>query len=240
MDMIKIKVLQDKTDELAKQRNIAEGKKIAYTQQLSAVEGNIYSITQKNEIREKVSAVLGMAGGKTRDNARKHFENIITEALQYITQSNDYKFIVEEMTTRSKPSYEFYVESTVNGVRTKQKPQDAVGGGFVDIISTAIKYAYLEIFNDPKIMNKAIFFDEPGKMVSSMMSVKFAEYVKFLGKHFNRQTIMITHNEDLSVTADKSFLVSKGINGCSTVKELGTLDSLINYEKLDKEIEERV
>ena len=115
----------------------------------------------------------------------------------------------------TKASYEFYIKSTVNGTECIQKPEDANGGGFVDIISVASKYAYLEIFNDPKIMSGTLFFDEPGKMISEQMSVKFAEYLKFLGNHYNRQTIMITHNNNLSSISDRTFVVSKDVNGVS-------------------------
>jgi len=169
---------------------------------------------------EKVIVILTQAATASRDNARAHFEKIVTDALQFVTQSKDYEFIVKELPNRAKASYEFYIKSTVNGVECIQKPEDANGGGFVDIISVASKYAYREIFNDPKIMSDTLLYDEPGKMVSEQMSIKFAEYIKFLGNHYGRQTIMITHNEHLSNVADKTFVVRKGNDGISTATEL--------------------
>ena len=64
-------------------------------------------------------------------------------------------------------------------------------------------------------MSGTLFFDEPGKMISEQMSVKFAEYLKFLGNHYNRQTIMITHNNNLSSVSDRTFVVAKDVNGVS-------------------------
>ncbi len=168
---------------------------------------------------DKVIVILTQAATASRDNARAHFEKIVTDALQFVTQSKDYEFIIKELPNRAKASYEFYIKSTVNGVECIQKPEDANGGGFVDIISVASKYAYREIFNDPKIMSDTLLYDEPGKMVSEQMSIKFAEYIKFLGKHYGRQTIMITHNEHLSNVADKTFVVQKDRNGISTATE---------------------
>lgn len=183
-------------------------------------------LNEENYIYTQVIDLLTAAATASRQNAKTHFEKIITDALQFVTQNPDYSFIIEEMTGRAKASYEFYVKSTVNGIECKQKPEDANGGGFVDIIASAMKYAYLEIFNDPKIMSGTLLYDEPGKMISADMSVKYAEYLKFLGQHYDRQTIMITHNENLSNVADKTYIVTKGQNGVSSVKEPSKLNGI--------------
>lgn len=183
-------------------------------------------LNEENYVYTNVINILTAAATASRQNAKTHFEKIITDALQFVTQNSDYSFIIEEMTGRAKASYEFYVKSTVNGIECKQKPEDANGGGFVDIIASAMKYAYLEIFNDPKIMSGTLLYDEPGKMISADMSVKYAEYLKFLGQHYGKQTIMITHNENLSNVADKTYLVTKKQNGVSYVKEPSKLGSI--------------
>lgn len=171
---------------------------------------------------ELIANILTAASGTARENAKGHFEKIITDALQFVTQNPDYRFVIQEKNSKLKASYEFFIESTVNGVKCLQKPEDANGGGFVDIISVAAKYAYLEIFNDPKIMNGTMFCDEPGKMISADMSVKFAEYLKFLGSHYGRQIIMVTHNENIANVADKTFSVTKDSSGVSRVTDVSS------------------
>lgn len=183
----------------------------------------ITKMQQVNDVMDKLIVIYTKSSGISRDNARQHFEKIITDALQFVTQSTDYEFVIQELTGRQKASYEFYVKSTVNGVECIQKPEDANGGGFVDIISCAAKYAYLEIFNDPKVMSGTLLYDEPGKMISEQMSVKFAEYIKFLGSHYGRQTIMVTHNDNLANVADKTYLVQKDINGVSKATVFNTV-----------------
>lgn len=209
---------------------------IAVKTRREEIQKNIDELTDKvtkmqsvNDIMDKLIIIYTKASGISRDNARQHFEKIITDALQFVTQSTDYEFIIQELTGRQKASYEFYVKSTVNGVECIQKPEDANGGGFVDIISCASKYAYLEIFNDPKIMNGTLLYDEPGKMVSEQMSVKFAEYIKFLGTHYNRQTIMVTHNDNLANVADKTYLVQKDVNGISKATEFNTVVPTLDF-----------
>ena len=217
---------------------IAKEKEHNLNNEIKFLQYKIKTMEDENIALEKVITILTAAATASRDNARQHFEKIITDALQFISQSKDYEFMIKELTGRAKASYEFYIKSTVNGVECIQKPEDANGGGFVDIISVVAKYAYLEIFNDPKIMNATLFYDEPGQMISEQMSVKFAEYIKFLGSHYNRQTIMITHNDNLSSVADKTFLVRKDANGISTVSELNTIVSQIDFSDIDKMEEE--
>lgn len=185
---------------------------------------NKISVLQTNiENKEKTMALLTEASKVSREQARIHFEKIVTSALQFVTQSTDYEFVIQELNERSKASYEFFVKSKVNGKECLQKPQDANGGGFVDIIALAAKYAYLEIFDDPKIMSGTLIFDEPGKMISEEMSINFAEYIKFLGTQYGRQTIMITHNDKLSNIADESFTVVKDNSGYSNVTNSKTV-----------------
>ena len=152
-----------------------------------------------------------------RDTARLHLENIVTSALQYISGS-DYEFSIELTEKAGKPFAEFYVVVDINGVKSKQKPQDACGGGFVDIISAALRYAYQELYNKPKVMGGNLL-DEPGKMVSEQASIKFAEFIKHLGESFDRQTIMITHNDNLKSIADKTINVSLNSNNESVTVE---------------------
>lgn len=217
---------------------IAKQNETMLKKDIASIKSKMSSLETMNQNLEKVIIILTQAATTSRDNARAHFEKIITDALQFISQSKDYEFIIKELTGRAKASYEFYIKSTVNGVECIQKPEDANGGGFVDIISVAAKYAYLEIFNDPKIMSGTLLYDEPGKMISEQMSVKFAEYIKFLGNHYGRQTIMVTHNDNLSNVADKTFIVRKDRNGISTATEqamipisFDDLEDLLNEDK---------
>ena len=231
--MIQIKA---NDDSLSNNFLITKTKYDEITKEITNLKNKTKSTEDLNLLLEQVIQIFTQASTVSRDNARKHFEKIITDALQFVSQSKDYEFIIQELTGRAKASYEFYIKSTVNGVECIQKPEDANGGGFVDIISLAAKYAYLEIFNDPKIMNDTLLYDEPGKMISEQMSTKFAEYIKFLGSHYDRQTIMVTHNENLSSVADKTFVVTKNSNGISTAN---VQNPSINFYDIIEDLESK-
>jgi len=205
-------------------------------QEINDYDTKIQKLTNENDILNKVILVLTESSNLARDAAKTHFEKIITEALQYVTQSTDYEFVIQESTERSKASYEFFIKTTVNGQESLQSPKDANGGGFVDIISVAAKYAYLELFNDPKIQCGTVFLDEPGKMIDEQRSIKFAEYIKELGASYNKQTIMITHNTSLKDIADQTYYVSQNNNLISQVTE--TLD--IPLQNIESQVKEQL
>lgn len=235
MNVVAFEAIQSNLEAL-KQRDIElKQQKAELEKRIAHLHTKEKNLTENNLQLNQVSALLTAAADTSRKNAKDHFEKIVTDALQFVTQNRDYEFVIQELPGRAKASYEFYIRSTVNGVTCLQKPEDANGGGFVDIISVAAKYAYLEIFNDPKIMSGTLLYDEPGKMISADMSIKFAEYLKFLGNHYNRQTIMITHNETLSNVADKTFVVKKNQQGISTVADHNTVLGQITLDTFQTE-----
>lgn len=193
--------------------------------QINSLQRNINAMEANIKLNEELSAILIDSAKIMRDKAKHHFEKIVTDALQFVSQDSTCKFVIEESMVRGKPAYEFYIETIVNGEACRKKPEESCGGGFIDIISVTAKVAYLKIYNNPKIMNYCFFMDEPGKMISEQMSVKFAEYIKFLGKQFGLQIIMVTHNENISVVADETFVVTKNRNGISTVSSAVNLST---------------
>lgn len=228
------RVIQDRSKELQSGYISKKAIKDRIEDEVIDYTNKINQLTDENDILSKVILVLTESSNIARNNAKNHFEKIITEALQYVTQSTDYEFVIQEMVDRSKASYEFFIKTTINGEESLQSPKDANGGGFVDIISVAAKYAYLELFNDPKIQCGTVFLDEPGKMIDEQRSIKFAEYIKELGKNYNKQTIMITHNTSLKDIADQTYYVSQNANLISQVSELQDVP-LANIENIVKE-----
>lgn len=219
--------LKGKRDELKYELN-------ALNSELQQVTADIDNLSNTVMDYKQIAIILTECSHIKREYARNQFEKIITEALQFVTQSNNYEFVIQEKEEASKASYEFYVKTIINGEESLQNPKDANGGGFIDIISVAAKYAYLQLFDNPTIMNSSILLDEPGKMIDEQRSISFAEYIKELGKTYDRQTIMITHNNTLADVADKTYYVSLDNDMSSTVSELEDIP-LENIENVVKE-----
>lgn len=158
------------------------------------------------EICDKAAMLLTTVSVDAKRAITKFLEDIVSDALKFISEK-DYTFEIEIDDTGKSIRCEFYVVETINGKTSRQKPQDSCGGGFVDIISTTLRYAYLNLYS-PKL-NGPIILDEPSKMVSQEMSIKFAEFIKRLGEDFGKQTILVTHNQSLTNAADNTIIITK-------------------------------
>lgn len=167
----------------------------------------IFELDNKINLCDRASMVLTSVSLEAKQSVTTFLEEVVTDALRFIS-GGDYSFKIEIDDSGKTTKCEFYIEEKVGEEISKQKPEDACGGGFVDIISTTLRYAYLNLYNNPKLCGP-IILDEPGKMISSEMSIRFGEFIKKLGEEFDRQTIMITHNDNITAIADKVEVIVK-------------------------------
>ena len=224
MDQLMYQEYKDKIEQATTRYHVMQGEKNSIEKDIKSINYNLVKAQVDIDLYQKVQHLLNIVSTEARDKAKQLLEQTVTSAINFVSPEA-VTFEIEMTTLRGKPACEFYVITTVNGEESRQKPQDSCGGGFVDIISTALRYAYINIFSDPVIGN-AIVLDEPGKMVSEMAAVKFAEFTKSLGQSFDRQTIMVTHNDNLINIADHVKMVTK-INDTSNIQNY-TLGGMLN------------
>lgn len=202
-----MQMLRSKLDELKERYTKESAIKTSIEKDITQYNVSIYGKDKHIELCDKSNILLTAISLEAKMNVTSFLEDIVTDALSFIS-SGQYKFKIDIEDTGKTTKCEFYIVETIDGEESKQKPQDSCGGGFVDVISTTLRYAYLNLYNNPALMGPVIL-DEPGKMVSQEMSIKFGEFIKKLGQEFDRQTIMITHNDNLTNIADKVELIVK-------------------------------
>lgn len=162
------------------------------------------SIKENIEILESVKVLLQNVSEYAREQAKNKIEEIVTNSLQYIFDHNiEFKIEIDEV--RGKPDAEFYVISNINGEEIKTRPQDARGGGIIDVISLAIRIAMIQCGNLE--INGTIILDEPAKHVSEEHILNVAEFLSQTTKILKRQIIMVTHNRHLSEISDKWYRI---------------------------------
>jgi len=195
--------LQEELQKLKDEYNKKMAIKNQIDEDIVKYRADIYFLDKEIQECDKAAIMLANISLNAKKSITMFLEDLVTDALQYIS-GGQYSFLIDidNSDVGKTTKCEFYICETIEGVQSKQRPQDSCGGGFIDIISTTLRYAYLNLYNNPSLMG-AIILDEPGKMVSAEMSVKFGEFIKRLGEDFNRQTIMITHNDNLTNIADK-------------------------------------
>ncbi len=181
--------------------------------QLNERKKALEELSETKDIYEKTRILLMESAEYAREQAKQQIETLVTNALQYIFGPL-FGFQIEIEEHGNKPVAEFYVISDYEGVLVKTKPQEARGGGVVDIVTLALRVALLETVQ-PK-MTGPILLDEPGKHVSGEYVLYLYEFLKSISTMFHRQVIMITHNQHLAESGDRAFQVDIR-NGVSEV-----------------------
>lgn len=196
-----------------------EGKIEILNDQLEKIEKKLEDKEKYSEVLTQVSLLFQKTSEFAREQSKRQIEDTVTKCLQFIFET-DIEFLIELSEARSVPIAEFYVQSNYSeGYSIKTKPEIARGGGVVDIISLALRIAFLQQ-NQP-ILSGPLILDEPGKHVSNDYIFNLGEFLKQSSNVFNRQIIMVTHNPHLSQISDKTFQVKnkKGISEVSVYEE---------------------
>lgn len=186
--------------------------------QLEIIEKNLEQKIKQNEeigkqiyLYRQVNEVFKSAAEFARDQSKTTMEKLVSNALT-IVFPGDLEFNIEMLEKGNKTEADLYVSSTYGGQhQVKTEPQESRGGGIVDIISLALRVALLET-STPKLKGPLVL-DEPAKHVSQDYAQNVAEFLNLVVESFNRQVIMVTHNNYLSDTGDKTFTVAidKGV-----------------------------
>ncbi len=172
----------------------------------------------ERDLLDQVRVLFQMTSDHAREQARQTIESMVSRALQYVFGADlEFKVRIEE--SRGRPEVEFYVASTYGGEAVvENRPQDARGGGVVDVISLALRLVLLQSSRPP--IQGPLVLDEPAKHVSEEFALNVAEFLKEAARVFDRQVIMVTHNHQLAGVADRAFRVELEA-GKSVVKVAG-------------------
>lgn len=193
-----------------------EGIRDSIKEQIEKKKGEIREVEGEETKLNGVVFLLQKAADFSRNQATHQIEDIVTQSIAYIMQ-NSSRFIVDLSEKRGLSIAEFFVESDYGDYKVKTKPELSRGGGVVDIVSLALRIAFLE--NHRPKMDGPLFLDEPGKHISDDYIFNMGEFLKECSRLFSRQIIMVTHNDYLTNICDKAFRVDIR-NGISEVTEL--------------------
>ncbi|MDO5713485.1 MAG: ATPase [Tissierellia bacterium] len=191
------------------------GKREYIRQEIKDISNKEEGLLEKISLYESVNILFQKTSEFARVQAKNHIQDLTTKCLQYVFEK-DFEFIIEFVERRNNVEADFYVSSYFDGVPIKTRPELSHGGGLVDVLSLALRFAFLEQ-QSPRI-DGPLFLDEPGKHVSNDYIFNLGEFIKQSGDMFGRQIIMVTHNPHLSQICDKAFYV-KIRDGKSIVTE---------------------
>ena len=196
----------EKTIDLLKEYSSKEsGKKEKLDDQYITLSKELAYIESEVDLLERVVILFQKTSEFARNQAKSQIENLVTKCLQFVFESN-VKFSIDIEELRNKANADFFVIDETEDIVIKTKPELSRGGGVVDIVSLALRIAFLEI-HKPDIEGPLIL-DEPAKHVSKEFINNVGEFLKQTSDMFNRQIIMITHDNYLSSLSDRSYKVN--------------------------------
>jgi len=181
-----------------------EGKRDILIEQLNKNNNLLSEIKEQIELLEEVTLLFQKTSEFAREQAKSQIETLVTKCLQYIFESN-VEFEIELSELRNKANAEFYVTNITDEFTIKTKPELSRGGGVVDIVSLALRIAFLQIHKPP--IEGPLILDEPAKHVSEDYIYNVGDFLKETSEMFSRQIIMVTHNQHLSAIANQAYKV---------------------------------
>lgn len=193
-----------------------KGREDQLLERRNQLERQIGELSRHTRLLSQVRGLLQKVSELSREESRKRVEAMVTHSLRYIF-GGEMEFRIEIGEVRGKPEAEFFIEEKAeNGDLLRVKPQEAKGGGVVDVVSLALRIALLE--SEHQRAGGPLILDEPAKHVSDEYIAQVGDFLKQVGQRFNRQVIMITHHPLMSEMADRSFRIELR-NGESAVAE---------------------
>ena len=179
----------------------------------------VKAIKLKIEQLNEVNTLFKLTSDYAREQSKEQIESIVSSCLSLIFEK-PMKFIIDRREMRNKSSAEFYVLENEDDI--PYNILESKGGGVVDIISLSLRVAFLMKYH-PQIQGPLIL-DEPAKHVSKDFIFNVADFLQKVSTDFNRQIILISHDEHLASMSDRSYYIEKD-EGFSKVTELSMSSS---------------
>lgn len=211
-----IALLKSQVDKLKEDFHVKKGIYENLIKTKAKIEEQKNKTSEENDVFTQARLLLAESSKYAKEQIKTQLENMVTHGLQYVF-GEDKRFEIEIVESKNKTEAEFYVVSLQDGVEIRNKPQEARGGGVVDIVSLILKVAILQSYS-PQIEGPLIL-DEPAKHVSDEYIEKVGEFIQQITQFFGRQVIMVTHNFHLSEIADIKYEVTQE-NGISRAEKI--------------------
>lgn len=156
--------------------------------------------------------IILQAASVTQKTLSFHFSNVVTNALAAVFE-DPYEFKADFVERRNVTECDLsFVKNDLS-----RNPLNSCGYGAADIAALASRVAYWKLEDNSR---NTLILDEPTRNLSRDLQPLASLMIKKLSELLNLQFIIVTHNEDLALNADKVFYVEKDVY--STVQEEGT------------------
>ena len=177
------------------------GQQAQLNKSLSTTQDRVKENTRDLRRHEEAREIIQKVGLETQQQLQYHISDITTLALDAVFPE-PYQLVAEFVERRNKTECDLYFVREGN----KTDPEDASGGGAVDVASFALRIASWSM-ERPRT-RPVMLMDEPLKFLSVDLQEKASLMIKELANRLGIQFIIITHEETLTEYADRVFQVN--------------------------------
>jgi len=195
-----------------------------YNQQLgklSHLRRNLLDVTISLEALEKsfdldikVRTVLEVLSKLTEKEVKDYIEPLVTEALRAVF-GYDITFGIEFGFERNQVIVVFSLTDG-QGNKSEGDIEDMKGGGVLDVVSIVLRFVLLELFG----FEGPVILDEPGRFVDRKHQPAFGELILSFATKFNRQIIIVTHDDAICAIGAMHYHVAQDDQGVSHVTQI--------------------
>ena len=201
LDNFKLKLVKEDT------------RKEEYILQLSEKIKECDALTKDNKVLTDTLGLLEQCNIAARDFVKIEVEQLVTQGLRSIFENPTIQFNIDFVTKRNQVEAEFTLSSEKDGTRIQGDILSSRGGGIVDVISISLRIIIMQLMK----VKGPLVLDEPGKYISAQFIGSFGKFLTEVSNTFNRQIIMITHNDKLAEFANNTIEVHQ-VGGVSYIR----------------------
>ena len=202
-------------EDLAKADSIvskAEAAREHRTDALKAAQSDLAVARSREATLQLATAFLQKEAQETQKRLKYHVQDLVQSALSAVFPGK-YDFRMDFVPLRNRTEVSIYLDK--DGAHIN--PEDASGGGVVDVVSFALRVVSWSLSGT----SNTLFLDEPFKWVSVGLRPLCAELLHTLSERMNLQVVMVTHDSELVEEADTIFEVDQKRRRSIIVKRKG-------------------
>ena len=159
---------------------------------------------------DKARVIIQNVAKETQQNLEFHISKLVTTALNSVFP-DEIQFVTRIEIRRKKTECDLLFEE----FDQEYNPLKGSGYGPVDVASFALRISFWSLNRNRPTM----ILDEPFRNVSPDLQYKVSEMLKMISKRLGIQVIMVSHQKDINIAADKTFLATK-VGKVTEIKEV--------------------
>jgi chromosome segregation ATPase len=178
------------------------GRRDQLQSEVTATAEKLTTLSQEQEDISRALEIIQVTAKLTQQQLEIHISELVSLALEAVFPT-PYKMVLKFETRRNRSETDLLLQDETGNLLS---PMDSVGGGVVDVAAFALRIALWSL-RRPK-PRAVMIMDEPLKFLSKDLQNRASTMISEISKKLGVQFIIVSHEEGLTINADRTFSVS--------------------------------